>query len=122
MSKQLLHPQEIEVYYLIPTIRRHFALALAKIHPQKRVAEILGISSASISQYKSTKRGHQINLPEIVVENINQLAPGINDTFTYIQETQNLLKLCREENILCHIHHQLSDLPDQCSEKIGSCL
>ena len=117
--KQLLHPQEIEVYYIIPTIRRYFAIELAKTLPQKRVAEILGISSATISQYKSTKRGHKIILPESVIQKIKILTPSVKDTYTYIQETQRLLKLCRQENILCNIHHQLFELPAQCHE--GGC-
>jgi predicted transcriptional regulator len=119
MSKQLLHPQEIEVYYIIPTIRRYFAIELAKTMPQNKVAKILGISSSTISQYKSTKRGHKIILPEIVIQRIKLLAPSIKDTYAYIQETQNLLKLCRDNNILCDIHHLISELPLQCKQ--GGC-
>ena len=46
-------PQEIEVWYVIPAIRKQLAKALVGEHklPQKQVADIMGVSSAAISQY-----------------------------------------------------------------------
>jgi len=55
-------PQEIEVWYVIPALRRELAKALTLKHKlsQKEAAELLGISEAAVSQYIKEKRAKQI--------------------------------------------------------------
>jgi hypothetical protein len=45
-------PQEIEVWYIIPAIRKELAKRLVQHHEvaQKDVAELLGVTEAAISQ------------------------------------------------------------------------
>ena len=59
-------PQEIEVWYIIPAIRRELTKILIKQYnlKQKKVAMLLGISEAAISQYLSNKRGQEIKFPK----------------------------------------------------------
>jgi uncharacterized protein len=56
-------PQEIEVWFLLPGIRRELAIFLTKKHKlrQQEVAIILGITEAAVSQYISKKRGMDIS-------------------------------------------------------------
>lgn len=120
MKKTLL-PQEIETFYIIPTLRRHIALELKKKGmKQKDVAELLGINTATISQYTSTKRGHQLQFNDEVVRKIKESLPKINDHFSYIREMQLLLRHIRLSRTFCRIHKQFSNIPLQCSQ--GGCL
>jgi len=114
MTKTLLHPQEIEVYYIIPTLRRYIAVLLKEQGmKQKDAAEILGINTATISQYVSMKRGHKITFSTSVFEEIKKSTVRIKDQLSYIQETQKLLHYIKSSKALCEIHHQLADIPCQ---------
>ena len=120
--KTLLHPQEIETFYVLPTLRRYIALGLKERGmKQKDIAQMLGISSASISQYTSTKRGHQIQFPLEIIEEIRKAVLKITDRFTYFQQTQHLLYVIREQKVLCQIHMQFSDVPALCEPLAIGC-
>lgn len=123
VNKQLLHPQEIETFYLLPTIRKYFALALQEQGmKQKEIAALLGINSATISQYRSNKRGHQIELPHAIIQEIKIAAVGIKDQLSYFQQTQKILQRLREEKILCQIHRKFSPVPETCHPTHVGCL
>lgn len=122
MGKSLLHPQEIETFYVIPTIRRYMALTLLEQgRKQKDVAVLLGINSATISQYRSTKRGHKINMPPEIVQAIREAATRVTDTVSYFTQVQTILKLIRRSNVLCQIHHHFGDIPDHCKPQVVGC-
>ena len=122
MTAKVLHPQEIETFYIIPTLRRYFALYLKQSGmKQKDIASLLGVTTASISQYASTKRGHKIHFSEEIEKQIKQSTLRIKSRITYFQETQYLLQLLRREKVLCRIHRQFSSLPDDCDPKIIGC-
>ena len=121
VNKALLHPQEIETYYIIPTIRKYFALYLVEQgRKQKEVAELLGIHTAAISQYRSNKRATQITFPPEIISEMKKSAFKIKDHYSYFQETQRLLVLIRKTKVLCQIHHQFSSIPQGCDpHKVG---
>ncbi len=122
-NKAILHPQEIETFYIIPTLRRYLALALKERGmKQKDIADLFGINSATISQYNSNKRAHQINLPPRIIDEIKQSATKINSRLTYLKEVQHLLHIIREQKVLCQIHHDFSNLPDNCDPHHVGCL
>lgn len=122
VNKTLLHPQEIETFYILPTIRRYFAVYLKEQGlKQKDIAELLGINSATISQYSSNKRGHRINFDKKILEEIKKAAGRIKDTASYFRETQNILKLLREQNIICNVHRQFSPVPKNCDPVKTGC-
>ena len=120
-SKELMLPQELETFYILPTLRHMLADELKKSgKKQTEIANLFGVTPATISQYHTKKRGSEIILPAIVQEYIIQAASKIKDRYTYIKEIQNLLKIIRNTKTLCQIHHQLNDLPLNCHpEKIG---
>ncbi|MBI2665443.1 hypothetical protein HYX12_02365 [Candidatus Woesearchaeota archaeon] len=120
-QKVILHPQEIETYYILPALRRHFAIALKKKGlKQKTIAEMMGIKSSAISQYKRSKRGHQIKFPPLLLKEIGEAALRITDRLAYFKETQHILRRIREESFLCEVHHQFSVVPSGCDpQKIG---
>ena len=55
-------PQEIEVWYIIPAIRKALAEQLVKKHKLtlEKTGNILGVSKAAVSQYLSKKRATKI--------------------------------------------------------------
>ena len=76
-------PQELETFYIIPTIRRYFAHFLKEQGlKQKDIAQILNINSATISQYRSNKRGHRFNFDAGTVVEIKKSVSRILKTLT----------------------------------------
>ena len=52
------HPQEIEVWYILPAIRKELVRVFKeKGKSGKEIAFLLGITPASVSQYGKDKRG-----------------------------------------------------------------
>ena len=120
--KELLLPQELETFYILPALRHILAQELHLLgKKQKDIAEIFGITSATISQYKSNKRGSQITFPPDIKVEICKTASKIHDRYTYIKEIQHLLHLLKTTNILCQIHHKLNNLPINCHPKNIGC-
>ena len=123
VKKTFLLPQEIETFYVIPTLRRYIALSLkAGGMKQKDIAALLQINSATISQYASSKRGHKIDFSGEIIAEIGRATGRIKDRFTYVQEVQRLLQMIRRTNVLCLIHKQFSDVPLQCEPLAVGCV
>ena len=121
MVNKLLLPQEIETFYIIPTLRRHLAEGMKEQGmKQKDVAQIFMVNTATISQYNK-KRGHQITFNLEVLGEIKKSAGLIKDHFTYLRETQRLLRYLRLTKILCQIHKQLSPVPEHCEPEETGC-
>ena len=65
-------PQEVEVWYVIPSIRRELALAMIeKGRTQKSIAKMLGVTEPAVTQYKLSKgkdssrsRGDRVEIPK----------------------------------------------------------
>ena len=123
ISPVLLQPQEIEVYYIIPTIRHYLSLFMKKQGlKQKNIAKILNIKESTVSQYLSEKRGSKFKFSKKIEDSIKESASKIKDSYVFIIETQKILKLVRESGELCHIHKQLSPVPRTCDPIKTGCL
>ncbi|HIG93128.1 TPA: hypothetical protein HA242_03460 [Candidatus Woesearchaeota archaeon] len=122
MVNKLLHPQEIETFYVIPTLRRYLALYLKEQGmKQKDIASLLMINTATISQYQSNKRGHQIDFDKNMLAEIKKSAVRIKDRMNYLREIQHLLRLIRSTKTLCEIHKKFSDVPKGCEPAETGC-
>jgi len=122
MVNQFLHPQEIEVFYIIPALRRQLAIEMKKNGlKQKRIAEILLIEDATVSQYIKKKRGNKILFDEIVVKEVEKSAPLIKDKLSLLQEMQRLLRVIKETREICKIHKQISNIPHECAPELINC-
>ena len=77
-------PQEIEVWYVLPEIRKQLALALKKQGlSQKQIAEKLGVSAATITHYMKNKRAGNFDLGKDVNSFIEKSAKKIAGTKGY---------------------------------------
>lgn len=112
-------PQEIEVWYVLPAIRKYLAIELKRLGlSQKDIAKKMGITPAAVSYYIQSKRGSKqnIELDESFKKNINSSAKKIFDEKTTIlQEIQYNLKLFRETKNLCKLHKNLTKTDCDCT-------
>ena len=122
VQTELLQPQEIEVYYVLPMLRRQIALAMKDLDiPQKEIAQRLHIGESTVSQYIKEKRGSQIEVDPRLREKVFDSAKRIQTKTDLIRETQSLLYFIRHSAILCQIHHQITKLPDNCMMQDMGC-
>jgi len=106
-------PQEIEVRYILPAIRRELANILIKEHKQsqKETAKLLGLTEAAISQYLHSKRASQVVFSEDVQPEIRKSASKILSDRTkqrVLAETFRISSLAKVRHILCDIHRSQS--------------
>lgn len=105
----ILQPQEIEVWYLIPAVRKELAKALVKRGiNQKKTAEILGTTEACISQYIKSKRGN-LKLPKEVINEIEKSAERLSKGACVIKEVQAICSYSKKTRFLCNLHKKYSN-------------
>lgn len=111
-------PQEIEVWYLIPGIRRELAKAfLEKGLSQKKISEILGITESAVSQYLKEKRGSEMKFEDSELKLIQESAEKIADSNAEAnREIYNLCVKFRGSPSLCDFHRKHdSSVEDNCN-------
>lgn len=105
----LLQPQEIEVFFILPALRRDLARSM-KEHlgvDQKTIAKRLGITEPAVSQYLNNKRATRVVFSPRIHDVIRASSQKIVDDVSLIREVQYLLGLAREELITCKVHEEL---------------
>jgi hypothetical protein len=116
MGLKVLQPQEVEVFYILPAIRKAFAAALkAKGLTQAKIADILGVSGAAVSQYFSDKRGSDVTFEPATAQHIAEAASRIKDQANFVHECQQILNEVTSSKAICGIHKQLGDVPQNCT-------
>jgi len=100
-------PQEIEVWYIIPALRRELAKLFVKDYnlSQKESAQILSITEAAISQYLKSKRAIEVKFSDKELAEIKKVAKKIVDNPDSLMEV--LYKLClsfRGSDTICDLH------------------
>jgi len=99
-------PQEIEVWYIIPSIRKEFAKVFVKTYKlsYEKAGQILGISKAAVSQYLSNKRATKMKIPEEIKKEIKKSAKVlIKDKTKAPIEIERILKVIRTKKCSCEI-------------------
>ena len=107
-------PQEVEVRYILPAIRRELAkiLITEHNHSQKEAAQILGLTEAAVSQYRHFKRAKEVDFTDNVVKEIRVSADRImmdnNNRQRLIAEMYRLTNLHGVKQVLCELHRSQS--------------
>ena len=117
-----LMPQEVEVWYVLPAIRRELArVMITKEIPQKQIAQMLGVTEPAVTQYKLNKskrsRGDQVDIPETVVPELAKSADVIikawenreEGEFVYeimTREINRIIEVLRDKGTLCDVHRE----------------
>jgi len=109
---KLIFPQEIEVWYILPVIRRKIALKLVeKGLPQKEVAELMMITPAAVSQYKKQKRAkEEIFDPELEKELEKSVHKILKDHSCLSKEIIRLNDLVKKKGIICKVYNKICAL------------
>ncbi len=128
-----LMPQEVEVWYVLPSIRRELTrMLIAKEIPQKTIAQMLGVTEPAVTQYKLEKstgrsRGDQVRIPkkylpeieksvEIIIKAWEKKAPDDNVYEEMTREVNRLIKVLRDGGVLCEVHRDYCDgVHDDCA-------
>lgn len=116
MVKRVLQPQEVEVFYVLPALRREIAHAMKlKGKSQKEIASLLGITEPAVSQYFSSKRANHMDFDSKVSASIRDASARIVDQQSLVRETQGLLRMLRAERVICRMHASLGQVPTNCN-------
>jgi uncharacterized protein len=113
-------PQEIEVRYILPAIRRELARVLIneKERRQKEAAAILGLTEAAISQYVNSKRAKDVVFSDDIVSEIRKSADKIiadKRQQRIVAEVYRISSLAKVKHILCDIHRSQSKELKDCN-------
>ncbi len=107
-------PQEIEVWYVLPALRKALAEEMLKLGmTQKDIAVKLHVTESAISQYIKSKRATEMKFPADIKKMIAQSAKRISAHDSGIlKETQTLCNQIRSKDLLCKLHkrHSKADL------------
>lgn len=99
-------PQEIEVWYILPALRREFAKAFIAEHglSQKKVAELLHVTEAAVSQYISGKRASSVAFSGEVLAEVKKGAARVAKGETQLfMELERISKLMRVKKVVCEM-------------------
>ncbi len=127
-------PQEVTLYYLIPSLRREMSLYLKeKDFSNKKIAELLNITPSAVSQYLKNKRSKfyfDDSFKKIIREkteillkgssktnnkNNNKINDKINTKNNSIKIINELVILAKDKKVLCKIHKIIDNVPKKCS-------
>ncbi len=102
-------PQEIEVWYIIPALRRELARVFVEEHrlSQKEAAGLLGVTEAAISQYKKSKRATQFKSSSEIDTKIKETAKKIlADKNNAMKHLYDLTISIRGTKMVCDLHRK----------------
>ena len=109
-------PQELEVWYVIPGIRRELATAMKnKGMKQVEIARRLGVTKSAVTQYLNKTRGSEVKFNNKIKQEITLSAQRINNTKDILREMQYLLGITREEKIACQVHRNMEEGFETCN-------
>ena len=116
MNQKLIFQQEIDVWYVLPAIRKEFAMEMINLGlSQKKIAKILGVTEAAISQYKNEKRAKDLVFDEKAKAEIKKAAQKIVEQPELVfQEMMRIDDFLKQNRIFCQIHRSKSWTPDGC--------
>ena len=116
MVNRLLQPQEIEVFYVLPAMRREIALCMKEDgKSQKDIAKLLSVTEPAISQYMTSKRASLLKFNDKLKAELKTAAKRITGEISLMREIQRLLHLIRMERVVCQVHESLGSAPKGCN-------
>lgn len=115
----MIQPQELEVWYVLPALRRELAKSMvAQGLSQKSAAGILGVTESAVSQYIRQKRAKRVRFDKDLKEQILRSAKKLSKRKSCVtREIQKLLRLARKKHLVCRLHREHGAL-----KECGGCL
>ncbi len=110
-----LLPQQLELWYIIPAIRRAFALEMVRQGMKGvEIASLLGVTKAAVSQYFSKTRAVEFRFDQEIREEIKASVARIIKGEEVAAELQRIILLLRESKSICKFHHFKEDIDPHC--------
>ena len=115
MGQKLVYPEEVEVLYMLPAIRRELALYLKQCGlEQKAIARLLRVTEPAISQYLSAKRATSVVFSDKEKEEIRKSGEKLLKNSNLVGETAHLLHMMLDSRATCKICMEVTDAPAGC--------
>lgn len=110
--QKLIFPQEIEVWFILPAIRKELAAKLVESGmSQKEVAKLMHLTEAAVSQYKSEKRANENFINSDIKKEISKSVKKIiSNPKNLHKEMVRLNNAIKSSGILCKLHKKKSSL------------
>ncbi|MBI4163334.1 MAG: helix-turn-helix domain-containing protein [Candidatus Aenigmarchaeota archaeon] len=110
-------PQEIEVWYIIPALRRELVKGLIQSGlTQKQAAMKLGLTESAVSQYLSDKRAKGIKFNEKISAKIKEAVKNILEGSQPVGEIYRLTQQVKFDTTICKVHTLYdNDVPEGCN-------
>ncbi len=99
-------PQEVQVWILMPAVRREFVFALKKTgKKQSEIAKLMGLTQSAVSQYIKGKRGAEHDLDDETKSMIKTAVKTVtkqnyrkvqHDILKYVGSTKHMCKACHK--------------------------
>ncbi len=114
---KLLQPQEIEVFFVLPALRREIAKSMKEQgFGQKEIAVRLGLSEAAVSHYIREKRAQDVQFNANTLTKIKEAAKKVNGPHSLVAQTQLLLSYLKAEKMTCVVcKEQNTTVPASCN-------
>ena len=101
-------PQELDVWYLLPAIRKELVSGFIKDYKlsQRQAAEKIGVTEAAVSQYLKSKRASELKFSGAAKKEIKKTAEKIiKDRKNIAKYVYTLSVKLRNMKCLCKMHH-----------------
>jgi predicted transcriptional regulator len=122
----MLLPQEIEVWYVLPAIRRGMCKELiANGLTQRKAAALFGLTEAAVSQYVNSKRAGKVRFNAKFLSELRNVCLMIREEkMTAYEGLQILSREFRQSGQICAIHRKLEkpeNMPCSCKRLTDVC-
>ena len=109
-------PQEVQVWYILPAIRRELVLNLKLLGlKQKDIALLLNITEPAVSQYLKNKRGSDIRFSKKIKDEIKKSSKKIIENKKLFRtELQKLIRLVKDTRFLCTVCNEHTGTNEDC--------
>jgi predicted transcriptional regulator len=115
MANLMFH-QEVEVWYVLPALKRAIAIKMKELGlKQNDIAKKLGLGKSAVSQYLKSKRASKVKFSNEFEKEITKSASNIIKKDNFMHEVENLCKKFKKNGCLCEIHKKYSKVPLRCS-------
>jgi hypothetical protein len=120
----MMLPQEIEVWYVLPAIRREMCKELiSQGFTQRKAAQVLGVTEAAVSQYVSSKRASKVKFGKPFLSEIAGVCSMIKDgKMTAYEGLQVMCRTFRQSGQICAVHRKFEkpeNMSCSCKGKMG---
>jgi len=109
-------PQEVEVWYILPSVRKEFVVSLKKLGmKQKDISRHMGLTQAAVSQYLKNKRGNKVTFNQNLSKTIEDSSKKIIRTQSnYQKELQYVLRKIKTSRFICNVCKDHINAPKNC--------